>query len=252
MKKLSFILSAILLVSILNSSCKKEETTPTPTPTPTPAPSNPLPALPSNVAGGLVAIQSQTKPPIVLPGIPIQMINIGLATAFFPGTTAGTYVNAGTVSVNTNTLTKDTSNMYLYSLNAANPMGITFTSSPNWVVSGSASVPAFTATAHPFPSDVNVTSSATVNSASAYVLTADLITGADSIIFAVHGPSASITKTKSGNSTSHSFTTAELATVGKGTGFIQVTAYKLKPYTSGGKTYWLINENVATIGATIQ
>lgn len=251
MKKFPIILSFILLVTVLMSSCKKDDTT-TPTPAPTPTPSNPIPSIPSNVAGVLVAIQTQTKPPIVIPGVPMQMINVGLAVALFPSGTAGVNYNAGNVSVNSFPLTKDTSNMYMYTPGAANPLGLEFTSPPSWSVSGSANVPAFNATANSFPTDVNVTSSATFSIASSYTLTCDLVTGADSLIFAVHGPKASLTKSKAGNSTSHTFTATELATVGTGFGYIQVTAYKLKPVVNSNKTYWVINENVATIGATLQ
>lgn len=252
MKKISFILSCVLLVTVLMTSCKKDDTSPTPTPTPTPTPSNPIPAIPSNVSGVLVAIQTQTKPPIVIPGVPIQMINVGLAVALFPSGTAGVNYNAGNVSVNTFQLTKDTSNMYMYTPGATNPLGLEFTTPPSWTVSGSANVPAFNATAYAFPSDVNVTSATTVNVSSAYSLTCDPVTGADSLIFAVHGPSASIIKTKAGNVSSYSFSAADLATVGKGVGYIQITAYRMKPVVNSNKTYWVINENVATIGATFQ
>lgn len=251
MKRLFFIFSVIILLGLTSTSCKKDDTT-TPTPTPTPAPTNPLPAFPANMGGALVAIQTQTKPPVVIPGVPFTMINVGLAVAFFPGATAGTYVNAGNVSVNTKALTKDSSNMYIFNPDATNPLGLVFSTNPSWEVSGSSAVPAFTAMANSFPSDVNVTSSATVNSTADYTLTADLVSGADSLIYAVYGPAASLIKTKAGNSLNHTFTAAELATIGKGYGYIQITAYKLKQINNSGKVYWLINENVSTIGATIQ
>jgi hypothetical protein len=200
----------------------------------------------------LIAIKTQTKPPVIIPGVPFEMINIGTAVAVFPGTTSGTYIDAGNVAVISNNLTKQTNNLYLFIPTTTNPSGLVYTGSPSWTVGGSAAIPAFNATANAFPSDVNITSATTVNSASNYSLTADIITGADSLIFAVHGPTKSILKTTAATLNSNLFTAAELATVGKGNGYIQISALKYKQITNSGKNYYIINQNVATLSASIQ
>ncbi|MCX6229919.1 MAG: hypothetical protein NTZ33_00105 [Bacteroidetes bacterium] len=252
MKKFSTIFTAILIVSITISSCKKDSTTtPTPTPAATP-PAAPMPTLGSNITGALIAVKTQSKV-VTIPGFPATILNIGTAVAVFPGATAGTYVDAGNVSCNTLALTKQTTNLYLYTPGTANPTGIDYsTGVPSWNVSGSTNITAFTASANSFPSDVDITSSTTVNTADAYSLTATAITGADSLIFAIHGPSKSLIVTRGASLSSYTFTAADLATVGKGAGFIQVSALRYKPITNSSKTYWLINQNVATIAATIQ
>ncbi|MFT4681779.1 MAG: hypothetical protein ACI9YU_001629 [Flavobacteriales bacterium] len=74
------------------------------------------------------------------------------------------------------------------------------------------------------------------------------ISGADSVTFMVDG----VLKTIPGNSTTHTFSAADLSDLSAGASAAQVAAYKTEVATYGGKNFYFINETVETIIITME
>lgn len=105
----------------------------------------------------------------------------------------------------------------------------------------------------PFPSTKRVDESASdISRAAAYTLEHEgAINNADSSIFAVHGPDGSVMKTVAGTTTSVSFSAAEMGSVGRGAGILQIASFSILSQTVGGKKYYMINESVANKNVNI-
>jgi len=201
--------------------------------------------------GVLVAIFTASV--IDIPGIGPQAVQIGTATAFFYS--GSNNVNAGTVSVDGEDMTYN-SGIYIYTPDALNPTGLSF-GNPSWNVAGGNGIPAFNyTTSNGMPSITSFqNSSTTVDVSSDYTLglgTAS-VNLSDSLYFGVYGPSGNlyITKARSQGS-SHTFTAAEMATVGKGAGYVQIAAYRFQEFMTGGKNFAFVNEGVLTQAVTLQ
>lgn len=238
-----------LFVALIGmSSCKKEEIideiideTPTTQSTPPPFPTL------SNSDGTLVAIkvQSSQSSPI---GPVTMTIGLGVA-AFYESNNIDNLIDAGNVNVNSKQLTKQTNNSYVFQPDASNATGVDFSGGVSWNVTGSAAVSAFSFDPSiAFPSAGEITSSEVVNKANGYTLTISSVTDADSVIFQV----GSVLKTVPGNTTSCSFSSAELSGLSNGSNVAQVAAYKMENATITGKSYYFINEAVATQTVTIE
>lgn len=248
--------------SLMVVACKKTETPepePEPTPTPqqpqtTPQPTNPTPT-PSDAKGVFAAVKTLSF--VEVPGVGTVQTDIGVASAAV-WETQGTFIDAGTVSLNNNSLTKNSNNSYAFTPSATSTTGIDLSSNRTWNISGNSTnnVPAISNFNPPigFPTLGNISGNiSTVTKSSGVTLTsAAPINNADSVIFAVHGPSGSAMKTRPGNTTSYSFTSGELANIGAGSGFIQIVSYKIHGQTFSGKKYYFINESVVTKSVTIQ
>lgn len=86
-----------------------------------------------------------------------------------------------------------------------------------WTVAGSGNVPAFNYYHNAYvPTIGTLTSTTDIQTSGAYTISVASISGADSVVFVLAGPDASIQKVKAGNTTSCTFTAAEVATLGKG------------------------------------
>ncbi|MES2629893.1 MAG: hypothetical protein V4616_13085 [Bacteroidota bacterium] len=225
-------------------SCEKEKAEETPVTPPATAPANPTPATPSDAAGVLVGIKTVTTV-ATFPGFPASEIELGTAVAVFPNQAASGFLDAGTVTCNEKTLSKQSNNSYVYTPSATDIEGIDF-GGASWKVAGNGNVPAIDRTFSPFPSNPEFTAPATISTGSAYTVTLDRTTGADSTIVAFHSGNKSLIKTYRGNITSFQFTAEEMATITKGDGYLQVTPYNFTFQTISGKKIYFFNEAVVT------
>lgn len=236
MKKISF---AILAVAVLFASCDKKTTTPPTTTTTQPTPS----PTPASGDGFLVAVKTVTRSTVG--GFPVD-VSIGTGVAGFGNLAAGTYNDAGAITLNTKGLTKNANNTYTYIPSATDPMGVDFSSDIDWSVGGGNGIPAFThdASAQGMPNASEISGSyTTVNAASDFtVSTTGSVTNSDSVYFQIAGPNGYVLKRMASNTSSVTFTAAELATLGKGSGSIVVAPWNMGTTVQGGKTIYVINE----------
>lgn len=171
------------------------------------------------------------------------------AVAAFGNMQTGDFVDVGAVDVDGNVLTKYENDSYVFTPSVTNPNGIEFGTNFTWNVAGGNGFAAFDHTVNmPFPSVGKITSATgTISSASPYTLSVQNVAGSDSVIFQIAGANGTnVLVTKVGNPSSHTFTAAEVASVGKGTAIIQVAAYRMDNATKGGKNIYFINETVVT------
>ena len=162
----------------------------------------------------------------------------GFTTKIIFGSAVGAFVDgsnflpAGTVTCNTEGLTQNSNNSYVYMPDFGDPTAATGLDLGNeaiWTVSGQGTVPAINESFVGFPSKPSITSSTTINSSADYTMTWSSISGADSLIASVYANNGNVSKTVAGNATSVVFTSSELNGVGTTNfGIIQVAAYKQK------------------------
>ncbi|MDB4534079.1 hypothetical protein N9242_04335, partial [Vicingaceae bacterium] len=173
-------------------------------------------------------------------------IGTGVAT-FIDGNSS--FIGAGTVKLNTNTLTQNPNNSYVFVPGTTMPTGISFAGNVSWDVSGGNGFNAFTKNVTiGFPTVSEITSSATVTKSTGYTVTVNNVSGADSVLFLVGG----IDKTISGNATSCTFSSSELSSLANGTAAVQVAAYISTNETIGGKVIYYGNETVQSKTITVQ
>lgn len=199
--------------------------------------------------GVMVAIKSVSF--VSTLGYDVQT-TIGLAVAAFPdATNAGTLLDAGTVSCEAKDLTKYENNSYLYSPTATDYDGINHDDDVNWEVTGNSTngIDAISATISiGWPTVSKIKDNPTsVDISSDFTLEAnETIENADSVIFALYGSTGDpILYTAAGNTSSHTFTVAEMSSL-SGSGFVQIVAYKYTSNTYGTKNMYFVNEAVVT------
>ncbi|MCB9185786.1 MAG: hypothetical protein H6601_03485 [Flavobacteriales bacterium] len=218
-------------------------------PTPTDPASNPPTPTFSEGFGTLAAVKTVTTfdPGY---GVPVQEIVLGLGSAgFFDGSNYDQLLNAGTVTLEGESLTQFDNGAYAYQPSQTNPTGIDFSGNPSWEVSGAGDIPAISHTTNiGFPTLGTITSSTTVPGSGSYTLTVSNISGADSVYFMLGG----VVHTEPGNATSTTFTEAEIDGMGTGTNFAQVAPYRFEPQTFSGKQFYFVTETVKTQSVTIE
>lgn len=192
--------------------------------------------------GALIAIKtlSTTDSPIG----PMDM-EIGTAVAVFSQNSGAAYVSAGTVSVDSEVLSMQDNKSYVYMIDFTKPTGLDFGSTVSWEGTGSTWEAFATSTSQGF-AGVNPITSGDVSKGSDYTLTSGYVANADSILYAVYGPSGSKMMMVGANTTSYTFSASDLSGLGEGSGFTQVVGLNYDKQVIGGKDYWLINESVRT------
>ncbi|MEQ9063948.1 MAG: hypothetical protein RIE58_07210 [Vicingaceae bacterium] len=252
MKYSRLAIMGMLSMSIVFTSCdKKEDEEPTPTTPTTPppaAPENPIPGF-IDGSGTLVGIQSRTFQNV--PFVGTVPFDLGLAVAVFYNTPQDqTFLDAGTVTANSENLKKQNNNSYVYTPGPTNTEGIDFSlGEVDWSVSGSTDIPAFNRTNfNGFPEVDELTSEKTIDRSMDYTLSSASISGADSIIFMIGG----ILHIVAGGNNSSTFTAAELGTLNAGQNFAQITGYNYTFYSDQGKKFYYVNETVVTQSVTLK
>ncbi len=235
-------LAAIVTMSISACNLLPDDTTETPTSTPPPTPTI------ADGYGTLSAVKSITTQDI--PGFGQIEIDLGVAAAaFFDGVDYNSFITAGGVTCETLNMTLNENNSYTFTPTSTEPSGIDFSGNPDWTVAGDGVVPAFSHTTNiGFPTAGAVTSSTTVTKANGYTLSIANVSGADSVLYMIAG----VIVTEPGNSTSHTFSAADLANIGTGPSVVQAAAYKMESAEYGGKTFYFVNEKVVTQSVTIE
>lgn len=243
-----------LVVGTLSFSCGKDDDAPTPaTATNTPtggggggnSTGNAQPNFPGADAS-LWAVKSLSVTQV--PNMPPITTTMGIGVGVFFDT-GNSYVDVGTVQLNSNALTKNPNNSYTYTPGQSNPTGIDFSSGVTWNVSGGNGFSAINKNVTlGFPTVSEITSGATVNKASGYTLTVNNVTGADSVLFLI----GDVNKTIAGNANSCTFSASELNSLTSGSTVAQVAAYVSTNETVGGKLIYYGNETVQTKSVTVQ
>ena len=232
-----------LIAASAFASCKKEET-PTPTPTPKPAPSSAA-ATPSYATGDGALVALVTRTTVTSFGMSVDQ-DLGTGVAVFGNLSAGTYNDAGTITLNSKELKKQTNNSYVYIPSVTDVTGIDLSGSINWSVGS----PAITYDAsragggRGMPTSGGLSGSyTTIDASSSFTLAVSSVANADSVYFQINGPDKSILKRMSGTTTSVTFTAAEVASLGKSVGCsVTVAPWNHQEKTFGGKLVHVINE----------
>jgi hypothetical protein len=238
MKKISLFASCALLIVVLSvSSCTKKKDSQQ-------APSNTAPqyTIPGDANGAFAAVKTISSQTIA--GYTTS-IDIGTAVAWFGSSTS--FVDGGTVKLNSNSLSKQSNNAYVFTPATTAPTGIDFTGSEVWEISGNTAngVPAFTKTHYAsFPYITDISNTGDVSTTTDFTLSASSYVTGDSVIFVVSGPNGHVLKVKGPNSTSCSFTAAEMGTLGTGSnmGLLQIAPYTWTVDNSTGKKYYFVKE----------
>lgn len=235
-----------------DGSCTEpvEETDPDPAQAPEPA--NPQPQ-PDSADAVFIALKTVTYSTTFVGTIETP---IGLPVAV--AINGSTFDEMGTVNCETKELEKQDNNSYVFIPSASDATGVTYSGDIEWDISGGAGLPAHTKSSNgTFPSglELKTESNGTVSTASAFTLeTTGAISDADSVIFGVYGTSNSVLVTKAGTENSHTFTAAEMESIGDGFGYVQVAAYRVaetETLGTGEKIYYL-NETVNTTVVTFE
>ncbi|MBK7690938.1 MAG: hypothetical protein IPJ31_07415 [Bacteroidetes bacterium] len=237
MKRISFVFLASIAFF---ASCDKKATLPSNNNNGTAA-ATPSPA-PTTGDGFLVALQTVTNTTVA--GFPINTV-FGTGLAGFGNLAAGTYTDAGAITLNSKAMTKNANNTYTYIPSTGDITGVDLSSSINWNVGGGNGIPAFThdATAQDLPNSGDLSAFASINSTNDFSLSVSgSISNSDSVYFQISGANGSVLKRMASNTTTALFTAAELQTIGKGTGTVVVAPWNMDSITQGGKKIYIINE----------
>lgn len=177
--------------------------------------------------------------------------NVGTAVAVFSENSGSSFVTAGSVNVNSNALTAQSNNSYVYQIATSNPTGISFSNTVSWEGTG-ATWPAFSASSTQGFSIVGQITSGNPSTSSNYTLVSNQVTNADSVLFTLAGQNGSVVKILPGTTTTYTFSASEVSSVGAGTGIIQVVGLKYDLQLIDSKDYYLINETVRSKVVTIE
>ncbi len=221
MNKLFFAIPFVALIAF--SSCKKND------PYNPPTPKNVAPSIqePDDAQFFFKAIKTFTTRAGSSSSAEFQL---GDAMAFLKDS-FGFKNNAGVVTVNTLELTNEGNNYVFKSIDNL-PGGVTFdTDRASWVVTGDTNTgiePMLFDDNSPFPSKPVITDKV-INTQASFILIAKDTIVADSTIFVINGPSASLRKVRGPNARSVVFTKEEMATLctGRALGLVQISPYNL-------------------------
>lgn len=202
----------------------------------------------SGTFGALIALRTVTTT-----STPIGEMdtNVGTAVAVFSENGGSTFISAGTVNVDGNSLNVQSNGSYVYQISASSPTGITFGNTVSWAGDGSA-WPSFSRSTTQGFSTIGQISSGNPSTSSDYTLTANSVAGADSVLFTLAGQNANFLKVLPPNTTSYTFSASEVSAAGAGTGIVQVAGVKYDLQNDGSRDYYLINETVRSKVVTIQ
>ena len=235
-------------VSVAVVSCNTDDPADEIPETPTDPSSNPPTPSFGEGYGTLSAVETATT--IEIPGFGSETIDMGIAAAaFFDGNSYDSFVDAGTVSAEGESLTQYENKSYAFTPTQTEPNGLDFGSTASWEVSGAGNIPAFThTTGIGFPTLGAITSDDVVPATGDFTVSVNNVSGADSVYFMLGG----VIHIEAGNATSSTFTEAEIDGMGSGASFAQVAPYNWEEATKSGKLFYFVMEKVRTQSVTIE
>jgi len=245
-KQILFTVFVISISFLTLQSCKKTDAIIPDDPGKSTTPSNPTPKI-SDADAILIALKTVSYTSIA--GTVIET-PIGLPLAiFFDGSN---FKDVGAVTCETEGLTKQDNNSYIFMPSATNPTGVSYSGDIDWTVVGANGFPGGTYTSKgSFPSNVEIdaTTGQDIDAQSAYTLAAKIsIANADSIYFGVYGPNGAVNHVVAGGISSFTFSQAEMKSIGTGAGFMQIAAVKQvkREVLSSGEVIYHLTEKVNT------
>lgn len=261
-KSFLFFVTAFLAVSLFFVGCKKDESTTAPIDTtPTKKTDQPIPEFGGTVDGVVAAIQFSYD----VPGMPAPYNKVSMDMGFANFGTEGT--DAGTVTVNGETIAKVTSGSTVYynSFASTDPLNPPTTLDLNWnggnhawSVSGAGSTPAFTIDV-PSPNSFTLsnptastvapkTSNLTVTWSGAYGSSVDSVM---IVLVPMSGSGTTFTATTTNKTGSYSIPSSSLSGF-SGDALLELVKYRYAMKTVSGKTYVGVAEIVNTVTFKIQ
>ena len=245
-KQILFTLFVISISFLTLHSCKKaEDLIPDDSGTSS-TPTNPQPQI-SDADAVLIGLQTVTYTSIA--GTVIET-PIGLPVAIFMD--GSNFKDVGAVTCETQTLTKQDNNSYIFLPSATNPTGVSYSGDIEWTVAGANGFPGGTYSSKgSFPGNVEIdaTTRQDIDAQSAYTLAPKIsIANADSIYYGVYGPKGAVNHVVAGNVSSFTFSQTEMKSIGTGTGYMQIAAVKYvkREVLSGGEVVYHLTEKVNT------
>lgn len=242
------LLSVILIASFSLTSCSKSDDT---DPNNNNNSSGGVTITVKDSYGVLAAITSISYTTVA--GITVPVTTNTAVAVFNASAGSTTYVDAGSVTLNGQALTKNSNNAYVYD-NLTSPLSFP---PITWNVAGSGSVPAINYTddkAMPTYSGYESLPS-TISKATGFTVTlGSSVTKADSVYVLVTDASAKVVLKRLGGSASEAvFTSSDLSALGNtSVGMIQVVPWNFKVEDFNDKPYYFVNETAySKIGVTI-
>lgn len=245
------VLFAIALsMAVVVTSCKKEEDDdPAPTTNNNNNTNQPTtPSAPADVNGTLVAANMVTS--YSVPGFGTQEFPYTTGIAIFyddvAAANAQNFLDAGTVSVESEELTKQPDNVYFYNAGQFDPtkgFGITISGDVDWQVSGKGNIPTISESIGiGFPFVGTFTADSIIDKSKSYTMNTN-ISNADSVIWLLVGGDVQLFKT-TGMQNSYTFPASEVAKLKAGQGVAQVVAYRYTTKSTGTKKFFYVNEEI--------
>lgn len=265
MKNLFKMTIPALAIMLGVASCDKATTTTTPTtpsnPTPT-TPSAPTPMTPSiggSYWGVLVALKMEFSYNVTGSPFPVSLdYDMGLAT-FYNGAGSSTMVDAGTVSVNSNNLEKQTNNSYYVSATTGlTPSSLGYNSGVQWQVAGGNGIPSINYThTGSFPEYNGTLPSEIDRSKDLEITLGSDVSGADSVYVVIITSNKQIIKAFNGNPApaKATITASELGAlpaVSDNTAYLEVVPFTYTLPMFGGKQFVAIKEAAAVASVSIK
>lgn len=180
-----------------------------------------------------------------------QEVNTGVAA--FGNLQTGDFEDVGTIDLGGELFERVSNNSYTYTFDASSittggTLGLDLEPTYTWNVAGGGNYGAFSHTVNMGFADIGkITSNTeTISSSASYTLSVQSITGADSVYYSIAGPDGSVMAVTAGNVISHTFSAADMGTLGSGFGLVQVAAVKYSAANKGGQDIWFLNETVVT------
>ncbi len=255
MKNLAILFFTAAVSYGISSCVKTPSTSVTPTPTPTSPSSTPTPTV-ASVDGALVSLRLDVT--TVTAGIPISITTESALASFYSTTGGTTMIDAGTVSVNSLSLEKQSSNSYYKTATIGmTPSTLSFSSGSSWSVSGAGSVPAFTYNnSADFPSFTGTVNDSIITRSSGITVSlSGNVSNADSVILFIAAGSTSVHKTVAGSAGSITLTASDLSglpVVSNKSAFLEVIPYRVLLNTFGTKHYAFIKEYAFVKSVNVQ
>lgn len=223
-------------------SCDKdtdEEANPDEQTSSAPIPSYPAP---SDADAVLVAVKSSMPSPVSIPNLPggTLTIDFGMGVALFKDRAKADKVTLNGIELSfTNGVHTWLPNL----TNLSDPssiMGINLSGDIKWSVTN----PQIDKTLRGLPGTPSITSVATIQRSDGYVLRHAAVSGAQTILYAIHANNKSVMKELPGNSSQCTFSASELAELGTSkNAIIQANAYVINQETIGGKKIYFVRQS---------